>query len=107
MKNSQKIRSTIGIVTVFFVLFGVIGFTMACSNLGNGKHMGIVKIIDPIKGILTIVDAETRQAIPFITKDNLLKTVHVNDTVVITFEKNEGHLISKSIVVHAVEMGIS
>jgi len=95
------------VLLVFFV--ALLGLSversqvLACSNLGPGKHMGVVKMIDPIQGVFSIVDAETRRSVRFETEEKLLKTIHVDDTIVVRYLKTEkGPFIAKEIVVHRV-----
>ena len=103
----MKNKTRLGLLAGFFiVLFGVsIGSNLvsACSNLGPGKHMGVVKMIDSVKGAFTLVDAETRRPVRFMIGEDLLKTVKINDTIVVTYHQTEkGQFVAKEIVVHAV-----
>jgi len=102
---SKKVRLSM-VFGFFVVLLGLSAGeakVSACSNLGPGKHMGIVQIIDPIQGTFTIVDAETRRPVLFETAEALLKKVKIDDTIVVTYLKTEkNQFIAKDIVVHRV-----
>ncbi len=106
MKNIIQMKCVVWIIAVLFGASSGSALSLACSNLGAGKHMGVVRMIDPIKGALSIIDAETRRPITFVTGENSLKSVHVNDTVVITFERDKDQLIAKEIVVHKSGLGL-
>lgn len=93
-----------------FVLFSALGFgwgpVSACSNLGPEKHMGIVKFVDPAKGTMSLIDAESQQMLTFVAEGDVLNKVNMNDTIVVTFEKKETQLIAKEIVVHRSARGM-
>ncbi len=93
------------VITIFAVLFGIstsIVPVLACSNLGPGKHLGIVRIVDATQGTLTIIDAETRKAIRFVISEDLLKRVQPNDKVVITFKSEKDQFIIQDIAIQPV-----
>ncbi|MFQ5779574.1 MAG: hypothetical protein ACE5HN_02155 [Nitrospiria bacterium] len=93
------------VIIIALGIFAAAPISWACSNLGPGKHMGVIRSIDPIGGVLVLIDAETRKPIRFLTSDDLLKTVKVNDTVVVVFKNEKGRLVARDIVVHLGETG--
>ncbi|MFQ5596813.1 MAG: hypothetical protein ACE5GK_02065 [Nitrospiria bacterium] len=104
----MKMKGNIKVAAAFFAVFlGVstsVTTVFACSSLGPGKHLGLVWMIDPIQKSITLIDAETRNPVSFFIGEDFIKTVKMNDTVVITFEKEEGRLIVKNLVVQPVKM---
>ncbi|MFQ5753254.1 MAG: hypothetical protein ACE5HI_14780 [bacterium] len=92
-------------IAFFAVLFGVstsVVPVLACSNLGPGKHLGIVRMVDATQGTLTLIDAETRKAIHFLIAEDLLKKVQRNDRVIITFKSEKDQLIVEDIAIQPV-----
>ncbi|MHB8483856.1 MAG: hypothetical protein ACYDBV_14180 [Nitrospiria bacterium] len=59
----------------------------ACKSAGPNNHVGIITAIDLKGHTLTLKDAETGAPMVFKTADYLLKTVKVNQEVMITYEK--------------------
>jgi len=107
MKKIGAIKSFISFLAIFAALvFGPV-WASACSNLGPEKHMGIVLRVDPMKGTMALMDAETRKTLNFKIDENLLKKIHVNDQIVITFKEKEDELIAKDVVVHASTRGVT
>lgn len=106
MKNCSR---TTGMILALATIMGLV-FTpipaSACSNLGPEKHMGVVRLVNPIKGTLSLIDAETRRTIEFVVGKNLIHKVGVNDTVVVTFEQKDQLLVAKAIVVHTSAKGL-
>ncbi|MFQ5587469.1 MAG: hypothetical protein ACE5F7_01400 [Nitrospiria bacterium] len=94
------------IFAVFSTLVLGVDPASACSSLGSEKHMGVVKFVDPGKGTMSLIDAETQKVLTFVSKKDLLKKVHMNDTIVVTFEKKDTQLIAKAIVVHRSARGM-
>ncbi len=107
MKQITNIKKSIAFLAILgvFVLAPVLA--SACSNLGPEKHMGIVLSVDPIKGTMALMDAETQQSLLFIMDESLLKKIHVNDRIIIRFQKKQDQLIAKDLEVHASKKGVS
>ncbi len=107
MKQITSIKKGIASLAILgvFVLAPVLA--SACSNLGPEKHMGIVLSVDPIKGTMALMDAETQQSLLFIMDESLLKKIHVNDRIIIRFQKKQDQLIAKDLEVHASKKGVS
>lgn len=95
-----KSRTAIWTFVFTTVLMSVAPTAWSCSNMGPGKHVGVVTTSDPGNGILVITDAETRKPIRFVSSGELLRQVDTDDTVIVTFTTHEGQLIAKEIVVH-------
>ena len=68
--------------------------------------MGVVRLVNPIKGTLSLIDAETQRPIEFVAEKDLIHKVGVNDTVVVTFVQKDQLLIAKAIVVHTSAKGL-
>ena len=107
MKKQMKKGVAIGLFVVLVSVGAGISLVSACANLGPGKHMGVVKMIDPIKGVFTLVDAETRRSIRFRINDDLLKKVKISNTIVVTYQAGKDGLVAKEIVVHPVSGSFS
>lgn len=95
-----KVRAMIWTFVFVFGLLAAAPSVWACSNMGPGKHMGVVRTSDPVKGVLVIIDAESQRPIQFATSGELLRKVQTDDTVIVTFTTQEDQLIAKKIVVH-------
>jgi len=93
-------KATIWTFVFVFGLSAAVPGLWACSGLGPGKHMGVVRTSDSIKGVLVIIDAESQRPIRFLTSGELLRKVHTDDTVIVTFTSQEDQLIADEIVVH-------
>ena len=104
MKQITTIKTGIVFLAVF-----VLGSTwaLACSNLGPGKHMGVVLRLDPAKGTMALMDAETRETLDFEIPESLLEKIHVDDRIVITFQKKKDHLLAKDVVVRTSKRGVT
>ena len=105
MKKIINLKTGLSLIGAVLLLAPV--WAAACSNLGPDKHMGIVTLVDPLKGTLSLMDAETQKTIAFVTGEELLKKVHVNDRIVVTFETDKDQHVAKEIVVHASKKGVS
>ncbi|MBN4050052.1 hypothetical protein JYT17_00360 [Nitrospira defluvii] len=107
MKQITTIKKGISFLVILglFVLAPVLA--SACSNLGPEKHMGVVLSVDPIKRTMTLMDAETQKPLLFVMDEALLKKIHVNDRIVIRFQKKQEQLIAKDLEVHASKKGVS
>lgn len=99
-----KMRSMIWTFVFVFGFLATAPVTWACSNLGPGKHVGVVRLTDPANGVLVIIDAESRRPIRFLTSGELLRKVHADDTVIVTFTTQENQFIANEIVVHLAKM---
>lgn len=99
-----KIRAMVWVFVFVFGFLAAAPFTWACSNMGPGKHMGVVRSSDPVNGVLVIIDAESRRPIRFLSSGELLRKVHADDTVIVTFTTQKDRLIAKEIVVHLSKM---
>jgi hypothetical protein len=95
-----KIRAMGWTFVFVFGLLAAAPIAWACSNMGPGKHVGVVKTSDSVKGVLVIIDAESQKPIRFLTASELLRKVQADDTVIVTFTTREDQLIAKEIVVH-------
>ncbi|HIE65458.1 MAG: hypothetical protein ABGX83_01135 [Nitrospira sp.] len=95
-----KVRAMIWTLVFVFGLLAAAPSAWTCSSMGPGKHMGVVRTSDPLKGVLVIIDAESQHPIHFLTSGELLRKVHADDTVIVTFTTHEDQLIAKEIVVH-------
>lgn len=107
MKQTITIKRGISFLAILGLLVLAPGLSSACSNLGPEKHMGIVLSVDPIKGTMALIDAETQQTLNFVMDETLLKKIHVNDRIVITFQEKKDQLIAKDLVVHVSRKGVS
>ncbi len=105
MKKIINLKTGVSLIGAVLLLAPV--WAAACSNLGPDKHMGMVTLVDPLKGTLSLMDAETKNTIVFLTGEELLKKIHVNDQVVVTFETDKNQHVAKDIVVHASKKGVS
>ncbi len=105
MKKMTKIMWAV--VAVFSGVIFAGGSVLACSSLGPEKHMGVVKFVDPDKGTMSLIDAESQKAIAFVGEGDVLKKVNVNDTIVVTFENHKTGLLAKAVVVHRAAQGAS
>ncbi len=76
------------------------GPLFACSSLGPEKHMGIVTFVNPEKGTMSLIDAESQKAMAFVGESDVLNKINVNDTIVVTFEEQKTGLVAKAVVVH-------
>ncbi len=106
MKKLSRIKYMMLVVAAMMGLVFTPIIATACSNLGPEKHMGVVRLINPIKGTLSLIDAETQKSIEFVAKKDLINKVSVNDTVVVTFEQKEQLLLAKAIVIHTSAKGL-
>ncbi len=66
--------------------YGVPGIRWACQSAGPNSHVGIITAIELKGHTLTLKDAETGTPMVFKTAFYLLKTVKVNQEVMITYE---------------------
>lgn len=107
MKQITTIKRGIAFLAILVLFVLAPGWASACSNLGPDKHMGTVLSIDPIRGTMALMDAETQQTLDFVMSEVLLKRIHVNDRIVIIFQTKKDQLIAKDLVVHASRKGVS
>ncbi|MEC4679037.1 MAG: hypothetical protein VST69_09835 [Nitrospirota bacterium] len=107
MKQITNIKKGISFLAILglFVLAPVLA--SACSNLGPQKHMGVVLSVDPIKGTMALMDAETQETLHFVINESLLKKIHINDRIIIRFQEEQDQLIAKDLEVHASKKGVS
>lgn len=106
MKQIMTIKRGVSFLAVLAVLALGPAWASACSNLGPEKHMGIVLQLDPIKGTMALMDAETQTTLHFVMAEDLLKKINVNDRIVITFHKKKDQLVAKDIVVQVSKRGV-
>lgn len=103
---NKRIKRYLAIALTVMFIGSTLGVSSswACSSLAEGKHLGLVMMVDPVMGTFTLIDAETREAIRFAASDELLKMIQMDDTIIMSYEKEDGRLVAKSVVVQPVKM---
>jgi hypothetical protein len=104
MTKSIKFYMAVILAVTFLGSSLGVSSTLACSSLAPGKHLGLVMMVDPVKGNFTLIDAETREAIRFVASAELLRLIQKDDTIIMSYEKENGRLVAKEIVVQPVKM---
>ncbi len=105
MERKIKLYLAVVLAVIFIGIAAKVSSTLACSSLPSGKHLGLVMKVDPEMGTFTLIDAETRKPIRFSASTELLKMIQRDDTIIMSYENENGHLIAKEIVIQAVKMG--
>lgn len=105
MNKKIKHYVAVALAVVFIGISVGVSPALACSSLPSGKHLGLVMKVDPEMGAFTLIDAETRKPIRFLASTELLKMIQRDDTIIMTYEKENGRLIAKDIVIQSVKMG--
>lgn len=69
----------------------------SCSMAGPNTHIGVVTDVNASANTFTMMDAETRHPITFVTTPELLKGISKNQQVTVTFQKIGKNLTAKTI----------
>jgi len=87
------------------VLFGVL-FTLnastadivwACSSAGKNVHVGVITQVNAADRLFTITDAETGEAMVFLSEPTLVQPLNIGDRVAVSYEEQDGKMIAKRI----------
>ena len=104
MNKRIKLYLAVVLAVIFLGISVGVSSTLACSSLAPGTHLGRVLMVDPVMGTFTLIDAETREAIRFVASAELLEMIKMDDTIIMTYEKENGRLVAKGIVIQPVKM---
>jgi len=92
-------RVALLVVTVAIVLAAPVAF--GCTAAGPDAHIGSVTAVDAEKKMLRLKDTESGMELTFVAAPDLLKTVKVNDAVMVRY-KAEGRTLRATSITKAV-----
>ena len=92
-------RVALLVVTVAIVFAAPVAF--GCTAAGPDAHIGSVTAVDGEKGTLRLKDTESGMELTFVAPPDLLKTVKVNDAVVVKY-KTEGKTLRATSITRGV-----
>lgn len=81
-------------VLILAIFLGSAVTTWACESAGPNKHIGSITAIDTQAKTFTLRDAETEQLITFEATEKILKSLEVEDRVMVSYKEENGRLIA-------------